>query len=89
MSHRSVRLEVLQALAEFDRSCLAFSRGMARIRLPADLTLHRIIQELGEPKPARRADATRSEIEWHPSAPSGHDDSSTSLQSLPKKRSAG
>jgi hypothetical protein len=55
MSHRSVRLEVLQALGEFDRACLAFSQGMARVDPPMDAALHKIIQELQGAQPARRA----------------------------------
>jgi hypothetical protein len=37
MRHQKYRLEVLEALAQIDRGCLAFSRGMARIGIqPAD-----------------------------------------------------
>jgi len=54
MSYRSKRLEVLEALAEF-RACLAFSRGMARLNSPADPVLQGIIEELGAPRPAKRA----------------------------------
>ena len=59
MSHRTARREVLQAIAEFERGCLAFSRGVARVRRPSDATLQRIIQELGEPRPAQRAATVR------------------------------
>jgi len=58
MSHRKDRQEVIEALAEFQRGCLAFSRGMARIGIePADPALSAIIEQLGEPRPARRAQA--------------------------------
>ena len=59
VSHRSDRNQVLAALAEFDRACARFSRGMAEVLQPpeADAALRHIVEELGAPRPARRAQA--------------------------------
>ena len=56
MSHRSVRRAVFEALAEFDGGCIEVSRGMYCIDGHlGDLVLDGIIQDLGSPRPARRA----------------------------------
>lgn len=50
------RAQQEEALADFDQACAAFSQAMARITSgPADPALQRIIEDLGSPKPARRA----------------------------------
>ena len=56
MSHRSDRQAVLKALAEFDRGCIEFAREMSRLSEPVrDAVLAGIIEDLGPPRPARRA----------------------------------
>ena len=58
MSRKSARREYLEAVAEFERACLAFSHGMAAI-VPAEATnveeITRPASALGPRKPARRA----------------------------------
>ena len=57
MKHSKARAEVLKALAEFDQACADFSRRMSSALSPQDPVLSDIVQQLGAPRPAKRADA--------------------------------
>jgi len=57
MKHSKARVEVLKALAEFDQACADFSRRMGSALAPEDPVLGNIVQELGAPRPAKRAEA--------------------------------
>ena len=52
MSTKAARREYLQAVAEFDLACRAFSRGMERVLEPAAPDAARLF---GPRKPAKRA----------------------------------
>ncbi len=72
MSTRAARQEYLQAVAEFQRACRAFSEGMARVteapaaaadasRAEADSGW--IVDALGTSRPPRRAPTQRREVD--------------------------
>ena len=60
MSSRSARREYLEAMAQFERACLDFSRSMASIAEPAPAApspagVEAALPALGPRKPAKRA----------------------------------
>lgn len=58
MSAKSARREYLQALAEFDRSCREFSKGMSAVLEPPAAPAaepQALLADLGPRKPAKRA----------------------------------
>ncbi|MGJ7510132.1 hypothetical protein [Variovorax sp. GT1P44] len=58
MSSKSARREYLQALADFDRACVEFSKGMRTVLeppAPTENTAQPLLADLGPRKPAKRA----------------------------------